>query len=72
MSTRGLLVLALDFLGAERAGRFESRAGDVGESFRLAAVRVGDEVDGEVMFVDAEALRAGRGGVLAGVEIGEV
>ena len=44
MSTRLLLGLALDFLGAVTAGCLESGTGDVGESFRLAAGRFG--VDG--------------------------
>ena len=41
VSTRFLLVLALDFLGALAAGRLESGTGDVGGSFRLAAGLVG-------------------------------
>ena len=43
----GLLVLALDFLGATRAGCLESETGDVGGPFRLAAVYF-SVVDGDV------------------------
>ena len=41
MSTRLLLGLALDVLGALAAGRLESGTGDVGGSFCLAAGLVG-------------------------------
>ena len=49
MSTWGLLVLVLDFLGAARADRLASGTGDVGGPFCLAAGRigvVGVDVDG--------------------------
>ena len=48
MSTNFLLVLALDFLGAVTAGRLESGAGDVGESFRFAAGLFSVDGDGVV------------------------
>ena len=62
MSTRLLLVLALDFLGAVTAGRLESGTGDVGEPFGLAAGLIGVDgvgvVNGEGM-VDPFRLRGG-------------
>ena len=62
MSTRLLLLLALDVLGALAAGRLESGTGDVGGSFRLAAGLVGVVVVGVVNGV-GNADTPFRGGV---------
>ena len=64
MSTKFLLVLALDFLGAGPAGRLESGAGDVGEAFRLAAVLFVVDGNGVVVGEGGAPPERSRGGLL--------
>ena len=56
-------MLALDFLGALAAGLLESGTGDVGESFRLAAVLFGVDGVGVVSGDGSEDPARLRGGV---------